>query len=236
MADKGKKKITVLKDNPPLSGKKFFLMSVISPESRQQHTVHGLKLHDMCETEEEGRELAKYYHELDPDFDVLLGVVGKWCPFLFDTMDVPDVEYANKELTNLIKSHRMHRNSMDKHWKSEHEKNVEEIRKGNTREGQMELANKKEPAVSVWFKIKQIEQVIKARKDELDAMQELFHTKYPKSERLEAKKAQLPLSEPSPMQYTLLGSDVNEHEQQQHEQQENEHVADEESGSSSGTA
>lgn len=209
---KGKNRVTVLKDNPPLAGKKYFLMSVISPESRQTHQVHGLKLHDMCETEEEGRMLAKYYHDLDPDFDVLLGVVGKWCPFLFDTLDVPDVEYANKELTNLIKSHRMQRNTMDQSWKQEHEKNIEEIRKANTKEGQFELANRKEPAVSVWFKIKQIEQVIKRRKEELDALQEHFHTKYSKIERLEAKKAQLPLSEPSPMQYTLLGSGETDEE------------------------
>ena len=200
------KKITVLHDNPPLAGKKFFLLSMISPESRQRHQVHGFKLHDMCETEEEGRDLAAYYHNLDPDFDVLLGRVGKWCPFLFDTMDVPDAEYANKELTELIKSHRMNKSNMDKRWKTEYEKSKEEIAKGNTREGQLELLNRKEPAVSLYFKIKQVEQVIKKRKEELETLQEVFHTKYNKAERSEAKKAELPLSEVPPMQYTLLGS------------------------------
>lgn len=204
--DKGKKKVTVLHDNPPLPGKKYALISMISPESRQSHQVHGFKIHDMCETEEEARMLAKYYHDLDKDFDVYVCQGGKWCPWVWDPLAVTDVEYANKELTDLIKSHRMHTKEMDQHWKKEHEKNLEEIRKGATKEGQLEMANRKEPAVSLWFKIKQIEQVIKRRKDELDNLQEVFHTQYKKDERNEAKKAKLPLSEPPPMQYTLLGS------------------------------
>jgi hypothetical protein len=208
---KGKRKVTVLHDNPVLpAGKQFFLASMISPDSRQKHSVHGFKFHDMCESEEEGRDLAKYYHDLDPDFDVFLGKVGKWCPWIWDTDDLSqiDVEYANAELTNLIKSHRMQRQSMDKQWKSEYEKNIEEIRKGNTREGQLELANKKEAAVSVWFKIKQVEAEIKQRKEDLENLKTIYHTEYKKSERLEAQKANLPLSEPRPMQYALLGSNV----------------------------
>jgi len=219
--EKGKQKISVLRDNPELPGKKFFLMSMISPESRQAHKVHGFKIHDMCETESEGRQLAEYYHNLDQDFDVLLGTVGKWCPWVWNTLDVPDVEYANKELTNLIKSHRMNKQNMDQKWKSDFEKNVKEIEKANTMEGQQALANRKEPVVSVWFKIKQIEQVIKKRKDELDGLLEIFHTQYTSEQRKEAKKAELPLSEPTPMQYTLLGSGEEENE----EESEQEHSA-----------
>lgn len=214
------KKVTVLRDNPPLPGKKFALISMISPESRQPHQVHGFKIHDMCETEEEGRMLAKYYYGLDPDFDVYVCQAGKWCPWVWNPLEVADVEYANQELTNLIRSHRMHRKDMDLHWKQEHEKNLQEIRKGATKEGQLEMANRKEPAVSMWFKIKQIERVIKRRKEELDNLQEIFHTQYRLDERKEARKAELPLSEPPPMQYTLLGSaptdeDIHEKERLQ---------------------
>lgn len=216
--EKGKKKVAILHDNPELPGKKWFLASMISPESRQSHQVHGFKIHDVCETEEEGRMLGEHYASIDKDFDVLLGRVGKWCPWLWDPLSITDVEYANKELTSLIKSHRMHEQEMDQHWKVEHKKNLEEIRKGATKEGQTEMANRKEPAVSLWFKIKQIEQVIKRRKEELDNLQELFHTQYKKDERNEAKKANLPLSEPSSMQYTLLGSGPSEEEDVQEEE------------------
>src|ERR1044071_2688675 len=129
------KKIAILHDNPPLPGKKFCLLSMISPESRQNHQGHGFKIHDMCETEEEGRMIAKVYSEMDDAFDVYLTRVGKWCPWILNPLEVQDVEYANKELTDLIRSHRMNRKQMDEHWKSEHEKNLQEIRKGATKEG-----------------------------------------------------------------------------------------------------
>jgi len=212
--NKGKRKIAILRDNPPLSGKKFFLASMISPEGRQKHPVHAFKLHDMCETEEEGRQLAELYREMDPDFDVLLGTVGKWCPWVFDPLEINNVEYANKELTDLIKSHRTNRLKMDEYWHKEHEMNLNEIRKGNTVEGQMEMANRKEPPEALYFKIRQLELTIKRRKDELDDLQERFHTEYTKVERNRAKKTNLPLSEPPPMQYTLLGSAPEEVERE----------------------
>ena len=71
------RKKTALKDNPPLHEKQYFLISKVSPESRQHHDVYGIKLHDMCGSENEARDLASYYHKLDPDFDVLVGVTGR---------------------------------------------------------------------------------------------------------------------------------------------------------------
>lgn len=200
-------RISVLKDNPPLPGKKFFLASMISPEGRQKGKVYGFKLHDMCETEEEGKMLCEYYHKLDPDFDVYLGTVGKWSPWVFDPLDVGNVEYADKFMTQLLGEHRSSKRDMDVKWRHEVDQNMEHIRRGATKEGQQEMSNRKEPAVSLWFKIQQLENTIKRRKNEQEALEEIFHTKYTKAERMEAKKAKLPLSEPAPMQYELLGSD-----------------------------
>jgi hypothetical protein len=200
------RKVAVLHDNPPLPGKKLCLVSMISPESRQKHDVYGFKLHDMCETEQEAEMLTKYYHNLDPDFDVYTCEVGKWCPWIWDPLSINNVEYANEFLTDLIRGHRVHQKQVDQHWKSEHQRKRGEIMKGATREGQLEMANRKEPAVSVWFKIKQIENIIKKRKEELEQLEEVFHMNYSKSDRIQAKKSDLPLSEPPAMQYTLLGS------------------------------
>lgn len=202
----GKKRMTVLHDNPPLPGKKFFLVSMISPESPQKHDVHGFKIHDMCETEEEAKELGSYYRNLDPDFDVSVGVVGKWLPWLFDVMAVQNIEYANDQLTNLVKSHRTSKRSGDTTWREDVDKHIEEIQKAGTKEGQEALAAQKEPAVSLLFKIKQLELTIKRRRNELENLQEVFHTQYNKEDRAAAKKVELPLSEPQPMQYTMLSS------------------------------
>jgi hypothetical protein len=204
--NKGKKRIAVLHDNPPLPGKKFYLASWISPASRQPHDVYAYKIHDMCEDEDEARDLCRYYQSLDPDFDVAVGTVGKWSPWVFDMTAIESAEYADERLTNLVRSHRETNKTEDVRWKENVDKHISEIQHATTKEGQEELANRKEPAVSMRFKMKQLELTIKRRKEELVAMEEVYHTTYTKAERAEAKKAELPLSEPLPMQYALLSS------------------------------
>ena len=201
----GGRKIAVLHDNPPLPGKKFYLASWISPESRQKHDVYAFKIHDMCEELDEAKDLCRYYKSLDPDFDVSVGTVGKWAPWVFDMNEI-EAEYADERLTSLVKSHRENNKQANKHWKEQVGKHVEEIRHATTKEGQEALANRKEPAVSVLFKMKQLELTIKRRKAELEAMEEVYYTTYSSAERKEAKKLPLPESEPSQMQYTLLSS------------------------------
>src|SRR5947209_11135608 len=46
---------------------------------------------------------------------------------------------------------------------------------------------------------------------EKEALEEIYHTRYTKEERHSAKKENMPVSQPAPMQYTLLSS-VNEEE------------------------
>lgn len=204
---KGKRKIAVYTDNPPLPGKKFFLVSTISPDGpRQKGDVHGFKIHDMCETAEEADELGEYYRDIDPIFDVRRGVVGKWIPWVFEDDSEMDIRYANEQLTNLVKSHRMQKSSSNKQWHQKVEKHIEEIRYAGTREGQEELAKKKEPVEAFYFKIQQLKHTIKRRKEELENLEEVFHSNYTKDERNMAKKAELPFTEPAPMQYTLLGA------------------------------
>ncbi len=228
-----KNKRTVLHDNPPLPGKKFFVASMISPESRQKHDVYGFKLHDMCETEEEGQELIEYYHSLDPDFDVLLGAVGKWCPWVFDPTTIKDAKYANSQLTELVKGHRMSQNKSDKQWRDRIDKHLEDIQFAGSKEGQEHLASLKEPAVSFLYKIKQLEHTIKRRREELDSLLEVFHTKYNKTERMEAKKMSLPpMTEPAPFRY----SSIPEERKQDDVQISSENVSDSSAQASSSSA
>lgn len=202
---KGKKRIAVLHDNPPLPGKKFFLASWISPESRQKHEVYAYKIHDMCEELDTAKQLCRYYQSLDPDFNVAIGTVGKWSPWVFDENEIP-AEYADQRLTDLVRSHREKNKIDDDRWKQNVDKHIGEIQHATTKEGQEELANRKEPAISMRFKMKQLELTIKRRKEELASMEEVYHTTYSKQERADAKRAELPLSEPAPMQYALLSS------------------------------
>lgn len=193
--------VAVLHDNPPLSGKKFFLASMISPESRNKHDVYAFKFHDVCETEDEGKRLCQYYHKMDPDFDVFLGTIGKWSPWVFDPLSITDVEYANSQLTELVGAHRANATSSDSKWHEDVNNHIKDIQRGATREGQLELANRRESPESVYHKIQQLNLVIKRRKDELEAIEDIFHTNYTKEERKHAKNVSLALTEPTPMKY-----------------------------------
>jgi hypothetical protein len=168
-------KISVFHDNPPLSGKKFFLISKVSPEGSQKNSVHGIKLHDVCETEEDGRLLCKYYHDLDPDFDVFLGTVGKWCPWMFETTEINAV-YADNTLTNLISSHRELQKTTKSMWNSALEKDLAKIKEGSTVEGQQNLEedSKKRRPVTLLFKIRQMESDIANKNKELSKFQDEF--------------------------------------------------------------
>jgi hypothetical protein len=202
------RKITVLHDNPPLPGKKFYVVSMISPESPQKHDTYAFKIHDMCETLEEGRDLCRYYHNLDPDFDVFVGTVGKWSPWIWDPLEVQDAEYADQQLTELVRAHREQQKTSSTLWHNKVEEHLEQIRHAGTKEGQEELAKAKEPALSILFKIKQLELTEKRRREEREALETLLHENYSKEERqaAKAKESLFPLTEPGPMQYTLLSS------------------------------
>lgn len=204
-----KKKISVLMDNPPLPGKKFFLASMISPESRQKNDIYALKFHDVCETEQEGKELCEYYKDLDPDFDVFLGTIGKWSPWVFNFEDVPSIEYANQQLNELVKAQRKKNMGNNKKWQSKVESHIDAIEYNSTKQGQQERVSEKEPAVAMLFRIKQLENVISHRKNELAALEDIYHEKYSKQDRQEAKSATLPISTPAPMKYSEFQSKEN---------------------------
>lgn len=201
-----KEKISVLHDNPPLSGKKFFLVSMISPESNQKHDIYGFKLHDVCETEEQGRKLCSYYNSLDPDFDIYLASVGKWLPWCFDPTAVTEAEYANEQLTNLIRGHREQTELKNQEWEKNLVKCKEAIKYEGSKEGQEESSRRKEVPESLYFKIKQLENLINSRNSELSQLKERYANDYTESERTHAESLELPISEIAPMQYELLGS------------------------------
>lgn len=201
-----KQKITVLMDNPPLSGKKFFIVSMISPESRQKHQVYALKFHDVCETFQEAEHLAQYYNSLDNVFDCLIGSVGKWSPWLFNLDDV-DAKYADEQLNNLVRSHRQKASVQDQQFINHVNKHKNEVAQISSKEFQAAIVTeKKESAVQVLFRIKQLELVLKRRNEEMEALQSIYNENYTDEERDHAKTLEdsFPLSEPSISQYKKL--------------------------------
>jgi len=194
------RKVSVLHDNPELPGKKLFLASLISPESKQKHKVHAFKIHDLCEDEEEAKYLVQHYQKLDPDFDIFVGTVGKWLPWVFSAEDLPNIQYANEQLTELVRSHRNTKKKDDEEWKNRIENHTEKLKEVATVEGQK--ANyMNESCVQMLHRIKQLELHVKRRQEELDTLHKLYAETYSQDEKDEADKKEYPLSEPSLMYY-----------------------------------
>lgn len=196
-------KITVLHDNPPLTGKKHFLVSMISPESRQKHQVYGMKIHDVCEDYSEAEQLAQYYNSMDPVFDVLIGTVGKWSPWVFNFDDVTP-KYADEQLNNLVTAHRGQANIQDRQFIDHVNRHKTEVAQVSSKEFQeAKMIEKKETAVQLLFKIKQLELIISRRNEELSSLQCIYSENYTDEEREHAStlEGNFPLTEPSITQY-----------------------------------
>ena len=212
MSAEHKRRPVVLKANPPLSDKQFAIVSVLNPENpRQKAQYHALKIHDVCADLVTAKDLLQYYHDLDDAFDCYVLDVGKWAPLVIDPMDVKEVIYANKQVEELVNSKREQMKISNQQWHKKVDKSIEEIQEAFTPEGQAKLANEKEPAISMLYKIRQLEFVIKRRQQELASMREVYRKNYSKTEqRLAAKTEMPPITEVAPMQYTLLSPPTQE--------------------------
>lgn len=212
--------------NPPLPGKKFFLVSLVSPDNEQQKSdVHAFKIHDVCETREEADRLGAKYRNMDPRFNVYVQEVGVWLPWVTDPLHAEDVQYVDKKLNALLQETAKEADSVKKGFG----KGIKDVMDERTdgKNIQKNLSSKNEPAVSVYFKQRQLEEVIKQRKLELENLTNIFHSRYSRAERQEAKKADLPLSKPTPMHFSSMAG-LEEDEDSSDEDWEEDEMTEEE--------
>lgn len=92
----------LLNEDPPVFGQKWVCLSFLSPEGVRGCTVRGVKIRGSYDTREDADKQAKKLRELDPDFNVFVGEVGKWLPWDPDPNSIEDQVYAEKELNELM--------------------------------------------------------------------------------------------------------------------------------------
>ena len=64
-----------------------------------------------------------------------------------------------------------------------------------------------------YCRVSTADQNLSLQKDELEKLQDIYHERYSREERKAAEKMNMPLSEPVPMQYSLLNSgDIAAHD------------------------
>ena len=96
-------KIDHLKEDEPISGQKFVLLSIVTPELIKNCTVRGIKIRGVYGTEQEARVKAAELQKKDSLHNIYVAPVGKWLPWDDDPNKAHDEEYAEGELNRIMK-------------------------------------------------------------------------------------------------------------------------------------
>ena len=104
--ENGVKYIDYLNEDEPIPRQNFVCLSFLSPEGIRNCSTRGIKIRGVYETYDEAKARADELSKIDPDFDVFVGEVGKWCPWDPDPNSTQDQVYQEKELNDLMKGYK----------------------------------------------------------------------------------------------------------------------------------
>lgn len=111
------KYIDYLTEDEVLPGQQWVCVSFLSPEGIKNCSVRGLKVRGVYPTQELANKRADELHNIDPDFHVFVGEVGKWLAWDPDPNDVKDQVYQEKELNDIMKGYK---DNLEKSKKMQH--------------------------------------------------------------------------------------------------------------------
>lgn len=106
------KKISYLTEDDEISGQKFYCISFLTAdqlenkEDASKFTVRGFKVRGMFNNEEDAKEHCSKLHKGDQNHNIYVAPMGHWVSWSDNTENAEDFEYANKDLNNLMKSHK----------------------------------------------------------------------------------------------------------------------------------
>jgi hypothetical protein len=134
------KKIDYLDEDKQLPNQRWVCVSFLSPEGIMNCTLRGLKIRGVFATKEEADEHAKYLHEVDPDFHVFVGEVGKWLPWdpePDDDSKVKDQVYYESTLQDLMKAYKENRKKAQRTQEMRKKQKLDDARKRSENERKM---------------------------------------------------------------------------------------------------
>jgi len=134
MEEKKYKKIDYLLEDDPIPRQNWVCISFLSPEGIRNCSLRGLKIRGVYQTKEQADERAKYLQEVDPDFDVFVGEVGKWLPWDPDPTTIEDQHHQNEELNKIAQGYQENLKKVKKmHQERVNESKENYMRKEKTR-------------------------------------------------------------------------------------------------------
>ena len=104
--DKDYKYIDYLDEDAELHGQKWVCVSFLSPEGIANCTLRGLKIRGVYATKEEADARCQELSDIDPDFHVFVGEVGKWLPWDPEPDSQGEQVYREEGLNKLMKGYK----------------------------------------------------------------------------------------------------------------------------------
>lgn len=196
----------ILRDNDPIPGQKFCALSIVGPGARQETKVFGWKLHYVTEDLEDAKKAAEQFQRRDPAFDVYVAEVGKWTELDVRPDRVKDQRFNDRLLTDMVRERQEEHDRLTSEWDRQFAERREAVHHELTPAGQEKLRNAKESCVAIRFKIRQHEELLKARKKELETLYREYQNNYSEQERRHAESLPMPIPSVPPMQYDLYNS------------------------------
>ena len=80
-------------------------------------TVRGMKVRGVYGSQEEAALRARKLAKLDDKFDIFCALVGKWTPWDPSVHQIPDQEYAEEQLNDLMKSYKKNEEATDEFYR-----------------------------------------------------------------------------------------------------------------------
>jgi len=103
-------KVDYLDEDPVISSQKYCVISVLTPKSfsdvDEKNSMYTFKVRGSYETVEEAQKRIQFLNSLDPNVNIYLAEVGKWCPFDDDPEMAKDSVYKDEELNRLMKGYK----------------------------------------------------------------------------------------------------------------------------------
>lgn len=153
MSDKSTK-IDHLKEDEPIPGQRFVLLSIVTPELIKNCSVRGIKIRGVYGNEQEARLKAADLQKKDQLHNIYVAPVGKWLPWDDDPSKAQDEEYAEGELNRIMKGlkenqakskmlHEQRKNDLIEKTLKEQEKRKKKLSSKDNDSELDELTNKK---------------------------------------------------------------------------------------------
>jgi len=113
-------KVDYLDEDPVISSQKYCVVSVLTPknfkEVDEKSSMYTFKVRGSYDTVEEAQKRIQFLNSIDPNVNIYLAEVGKWCPFEDDPEKAKDSVYKDEELNRLMKGYKENQEKAKEHF------------------------------------------------------------------------------------------------------------------------